>query len=235
LTERIDSAPAIADCSDASRSAGILWPSVNGSADMKIKIWGLIALAPLLSFSPAKASTYEVDFTIPGSFASVSEAVVTGRIVTDCDTCVLHPSDFVSWSFTINGAYSPGHAGPVDFAASFSGGPSDISSFGTSPLSARGGLIRVNSAFGELEFFQAISRLEEDSVSIGPDGGLFAQAGCFKCSAFHTGSGGPIGVEVEVAATPLPATLPFFAAGLGVMGLLLRRRVRKGRAVIAAA
>jgi hypothetical protein len=189
---------------------------------VKIRLLGLIALVPLLSFSPAKASTYKVDFTIPGSFGSASEAVVTGRMVTDCDSCVLRPSDFVSWSFTINGAY----AGPVHFSASFSGGSSDIRLFRTSPLFAKGGLIRYTSAFGELEFFHAISRLEADRVSIGPDGGLFAQAGCFKCAAFHMGSGAPI--AAEVAATPLPAALPLFGAGLGMIGLLGWRRKRKG-------
>ncbi len=31
----------------------------------------------------------------------------------------------------------------------------------------------------------------------------------------------------DVEATPLPAALPLFAGGLGVMGLLARRRTRK--------
>jgi hypothetical protein len=38
-----------------------------------------------------------------------------------------------------------------------------------------------------------------------------------------------------VAATPLPATLPLFAGGLGAMGLLGRRRKRKNAAALAAA
>jgi hypothetical protein len=37
------------------------------------------------------------------------------------------------------------------------------------------------------------------------------------------------------AATPLPAALPLFATGLGVMGFLARRRKRKGSAAVAAA
>ena len=37
------------------------------------------------------------------------------------------------------------------------------------------------------------------------------------------------------AATPLPATLPLFAGGLGVIGLLGRRRKRKNAAALAAA
>jgi hypothetical protein len=38
-----------------------------------------------------------------------------------------------------------------------------------------------------------------------------------------------------VSATPLPAALPLFAGGLGVIGLLARRRKRKATAVLAAA
>jgi hypothetical protein len=39
----------------------------------------------------------------------------------------------------------------------------------------------------------------------------------------------------EVGQTPLPAAFPLFATGLGVMGLLARRRTRKNAAAIAAA
>jgi len=41
-------------------------------------------------------------------------------------------------------------------------------------------------------------------------------------------------VSVDVSAVPLPAALPLFATGLGVMGLLARRRKRKNAAAITA-
>ena len=41
-------------------------------------------------------------------------------------------------------------------------------------------------------------------------------------------------VSVSLAATPLPAALPLFATGLGVMGFLARRRKRKAAAALAA-
>jgi len=41
--------------------------------------------------------------------------------------------------------------------------------------------------------------------------------------------------SVTLSETPLPAALPLFAGGLGVIGLLARRRKRKGAAAIAAA
>jgi hypothetical protein len=39
----------------------------------------------------------------------------------------------------------------------------------------------------------------------------------------------------DVVATPLPAALPLFAGGLGVIGLLARRKKRKAPAAVAAA
>jgi hypothetical protein len=40
---------------------------------------------------------------------------------------------------------------------------------------------------------------------------------------------GSAGVEITVQETPLPATLPLFATGLGVMGLLGWRRRRRAQ------
>jgi hypothetical protein len=38
---------------------------------------------------------------------------------------------------------------------------------------------------------------------------------------------------VEVASTPLPAALPLFASGLGLMGFLAKRRKRQGAGIAA--
>ena len=40
--------------------------------------------------------------------------------------------------------------------------------------------------------------------------------------------------EITVGATPLPAALPLFAGGLGLVGLLARRRKRQGATAVAA-
>lgn len=42
-------------------------------------------------------------------------------------------------------------------------------------------------------------------------------------------------VQIQINATPIPAALPLFASGLGVMGFLVRRKKRKGAAPKAAA
>jgi hypothetical protein len=44
-----------------------------------------------------------------------------------------------------------------------------------------------------------------------------------------------VGFSAILTTTPLPATLPLFAGGLGAMGLLGRRRKRKNAAALAAA
>ena len=44
-----------------------------------------------------------------------------------------------------------------------------------------------------------------------------------------------LSITTADATTPLPAALPLFAGGLGVMGLLARRRKRKAVAALAAA
>jgi hypothetical protein len=41
--------------------------------------------------------------------------------------------------------------------------------------------------------------------------------------------------SIDIASTPLPAALPLFATGLGLIGLLARRRKRKAAAALAAA
>ena len=44
-----------------------------------------------------------------------------------------------------------------------------------------------------------------------------------------------VGEGTDLVATPLPAALPLFAGGLGVIGLLARRKKRKAPAAVAAA
>jgi hypothetical protein len=41
------------------------------------------------------------------------------------------------------------------------------------------------------------------------------------------GPGGPAYYDIRISATPVPAALPLFATGLGMLGLFARRRTRK--------
>jgi hypothetical protein len=64
--------------------------------------------------------------------------------------------------------------------------------------------------------------------------GYVTEDGSYFYSAIGTDAGS-VSVTPEVSATPLPAALPLFASGFGVMGLLGWRRKRKNSAAIAAA
>jgi hypothetical protein len=67
-------------------------------------------------------------------------------------------------------------------------------------------------------------------------GGTFTLSGFeHQLSGFQSRSIDGGSITTEIAATPLPAALPLFAGGLGVMGLLGWRRNRKNAAAIAAA
>ena len=61
---------------------------------MKSKLWGLLAFASLVGFSPAHAATftYDVDYAIG------SGPTITGDIVLNCDFCDVTSSTLVSWS-----------------------------------------------------------------------------------------------------------------------------------------
>ena len=58
----------------------------------------------------------------------------------------------------------------------------------------------------------------------------------FNQSGLYANSDGPYQMQIgtDVGTTPLPATLPLFATGLGAMGLLGWRRKRKNAAALAA-
>jgi hypothetical protein len=65
-------------------------------------------------------------------------------------------------------------------------------------------------------------------ASCGPD-----QEGNFWASAYRTSNQSAIALQTGelTATTPLPAALPLFASGLGVIGLLARCRKRKASAI----
>jgi hypothetical protein len=199
------------------RAAGIFFRGTS----MKSKLLGLMAIVPLLGLSPANASTYNVDFLQPKSGVTPFESVVvTGTIVTDCDSCVLQASDFVSWAFTITGTMN----------GSFSGGPANVdeTSAPDSPLSAGGGVIEYSSsAVGSLRF--RLPNLTE-YILFGPNE-IYAVLNCIGCDAYDSPEGIGIATETVAASTPLPAALPLFATGLGALGLLGWRRKRKAAAI----
>ncbi len=201
---------------------------------MKSKLLGLMAVVASLGLSPANASTYNVDFFLPtSSVTPFVYALVTGTIATDCDSCTLDVSHLGAWSFT--------YTGPGGMNGTFSGNNSNILTpvTGTSPLSAAGGNILYNyMAPGELEFLFVSGGAENDELIVGPNE-LVAEFDCSGCEVYDTPQtfgGFQFATEVPgTGATPLPAALPLFGTGLGVMGLFGWRRKRKGAAALTAA
>ena len=185
----------------------------------KAKLLGVVALVSLLDLSAATASTYNVNFSIPASAVDPFESVVvTGTMVTDCDSCTLQPSDFVSWSFIVAGTMS----------GSFSGGPANVTSLlpPVSPLSAGGGVITYDPhASGLLEFLFVTGAAENDLVEFGL-GALVAEVACSGCQAYNTGDGGHGGtIAVEaVTAVPEPSTWAMLLLGFAGIGFMAYRR-----------
>jgi len=202
---------------------------------MKSKLLGFIALVPLLGLSPANATTYDFAVAFPAIFTSPSATTVTGTISTDCNnSCVLAPSDFLSWSFTFSGFLN----------ATFSGGPSGVSQTGSSNLKAFPAVLQYVNPF--------VADGRSTTFSSGSDSLAFIDL-ISSGSAFPgeillaVGGSGQTGTEINVlnfatltgtfpgpSATPIPAALPLFATGLGALGLLGWRRKRKNAAAIAA-
>jgi hypothetical protein len=175
---------------------------------MKSKLLGFMGLVGLLGGAPANASTYDVNLDGLG-----------GTIVTDCDSCTLGASDFVSWTFTGDGY-------------SISGGPSGVSGSSTLPLSASSGVISFDSAPpSEYVYFTA----SNGYALFEP----FNGTGEFYLDI--NGAGAVVGadtsnpVTLAIETTPLPAALPLFSAGLGVLGLFGWRSKRKNAAALVAA
>jgi hypothetical protein len=190
---------------------------------MKAKLLGLMAIAAWLSMSPARATTYDyaVDYNIG------SGAVVTGSIETDCINCYLASTDFVSWNFSFNGI------------AGSSSGVDGITTNATSlasPLYATPAAILFVNNSSELLTLQFCNGTP--AVCDTPyfdDNNFIAQFIGYILPAENVGPlTVPVPYQIASLATPLPAALPLFGGGLGVMGLLARRRKRKNTTAIAA-
>jgi hypothetical protein len=209
---------------------------------MKTKLLGLIACAALFGMSQAEASTvYDVSFSF-----SENNVTVNGTITTNA-TGTLGPSNITAWSLTVNFSSPPI---PVTLT------PANSTLMLTgSDLTATSSALSFNFAgtdSGVLEFASSGGVGEFDAL---PNGNVIYEAGGYSCDGF----GGPqdfcaqewaapedgtvataeetgtvvIGTAA-VSTTPLPAALPLFATGLGVMGLFGWRRKRQTAAAIGA-
>ena len=225
---------------------------------MKSKLLGLIAFA-MLGVSQAHANiiyTLNDSYTLYGTGYSGPEPIysVSGTITTDGNLGVLSSADILDWSFTITGGATPytltnsnsqlalsGDALTATSAALLwaYGDPSNgdlgfVGIFGSFPF---GGYTKVGFDYSSGLYFS-------EGVFIG---GLTALEG--TCPAGYGCGFDPLipdersGTQIVAAAlspllaaeptAPLPAALPLFATGLGVMGLFgWRTKLRNAAAPI---
>lgn len=195
---------------------------------MKAKIFGAIACTILLDVSQAAATTYSVNDTVLGLTA-------TGAITTG----VSGLSDILSWSLTI----SDGGGGTATFndtdgtltvAGSdfYISGNSIYFNFGDNNPSTAGEVkFESVAGFPGTSYFQLTSEYVCGG-SCDPGTGAETLDFMHSAGAGHFYSSPEV---IAIAATPLPATLPLLASGLGALGLFGWRRKRKSAAVIQAA
>jgi hypothetical protein len=174
---------------------------------------------------------------------SIGTGTVTGTVTTDGNTGTLTDLDFTNWDLTIkDGATSATLLGP-----GFGAADNSFDQMNGSSVSATASNITFNfsgSAGANAYFFFENLTGPADFVCFGPGGGGLFGGVCASgqngnVEAFEINGGDNQSILLTgtqtIAATPLPAALPLFATGLGVAGLLARRRKRKNGAAIAAA
>jgi hypothetical protein len=176
----------------------------------------------VLALTPAAATTYDVTEDV-GSF------VVTGTITTNGDIGVLNATDILSWSLTITDGKKVTLLNNSDSNLSLSG--DDLTATKTNLVFDFDDTDRRTG--GELEFTEKGAsspyiKLLSAYVDGSSDGvfEVFAddkkqQEECQNCDD---------GSIIALAQSPLPAALPLFAAGVGAVGLLIRRRKRNASA-----
>jgi hypothetical protein len=197
---------------------------------MKAKLCGLIALIALLNVTRAGATTFNLEnLEIAPSYS------VTGSITTNGATGTLSSqTDISSWNLIINTGN-----GPVDLNGPGNPATSAVNYTGLA-LSVVGTGLFFNYGLSTASFFEigTTTGPNENVVleDAGQGGGPLLQFNDGVDSQSSSSVSGNIQIgTASISATPLPAALPLFAAGLGAMGLFGWRRKQKSAATIAAA
>jgi hypothetical protein len=194
---------------------------------MKLKLCGLVALMALLNVTHAGATTFNLEnLQIAPSYS------VTGSITTDGNTGALVQSDISSWNLIINTGNGPvtlnGPGSPATSAANLTG----------LALTVAGTGLFFNYGLSTASFFEiGTTALPNENVVLedaGQGGGPLLQFNDGVDSKSTSSVSGNVQIGTA-SATPLPATFPLFATGVGAMGLLGWRRKRKNAAAPAAA
>jgi hypothetical protein len=197
---------------------------------MNVKLLWLVACMAFAGASQTRAATiYNIDIT-------QGTDTVTGTITTDGTIGGLSASNIQTWNLTIENT-----TGTNNLIGTGSGVDSTLTLAPSSVLVATATALDFlfnDTTSGEL----AISNVSPSPFPAGAEQFLLQDTGL-------VGSGGAVYVDVNengdqqfgpsnqigtVGTTPLPAALPLFGVGLGVMGLLARRSKRKSPAAVVA-
>jgi len=192
----------------------------------------VVSLVLLLGATRAEAST----------FYSVSDSAgplgLTGFIETDSHTGILGSADITGWSLTVSGDAG----GPVTVTpsnSSFSVCPGTlVSPCGAGVLTATATDLFFDFSSSQNYF---IGFIDPGNVGIQyeTEGWHGFGSGVFVVGVFttdfdnQTESRAGNQIIASVSQTPLPAALPLFAGGFGVIGLIAGRRKRKAAATAA--
>ncbi|HEY2828104.1 MAG TPA: VPLPA-CTERM sorting domain-containing protein [Pirellulales bacterium] len=182
---------------------------------MKSKLFGVLVCVALLNVRPAGATTYNVNNT-PGNVLGV-----TGFITTDGNTGFLSSGDIIDWSLTI-----PATNGGTAFTLTNS---NSSVALGSNLLAATSTMLSFNFSSPSLSSLSFQNAALQYAViwfsGIAFSGGVGGnqEIGDGSCSLCFANSPPFFGTEI-IGTVPLPAALPLFASGLGVLGLLAWRR-----------
>jgi hypothetical protein len=178
--------------------------------------------------------TYEL---VPTTFQNCASCSVTGSITTDGTKGPINASDITAWNLLLtDGSLTQSLVNDPSLQNSFVGSSgTDLSATATQlkyDFSGNGFLQFDNAGFANGTTI-LLSYLCYASVSGCGVGSQAAQTSAISFEIYTDPFQQETGSVVIAATTPLPAALPLFAAGLGVMGLFGWRRERKNAALAA--
>jgi hypothetical protein len=192
---------------------------------MKMRLVGLLAgCLAMFGMSEVGATTYNVDISYVDIVTGFNS--VTGTIATDGNAGNLLPADIIDWNLVVKvGSATSSLLGPLSGNNSQFG----CNAFGCALVATPAAL-----TFDISMFFEGFG-FGSNPAPPGPYwtaatlvGSPFSQWNTENnpSGAFLALTGNLV-FPVAADATPLPAALPLFAGGLGVIGLLARRRKQK--------
>jgi hypothetical protein len=196
---------------------------------MKTRLGVAIAVAVAVGAFAAPASADTVaNFTLDGVTFS-DGGTATGTFTLDLDTSTLSN---VNITTSEDGPPLPGSLGDTYTSGTFSNSPAASFDFNDDYLGPFGGdelIINLSSTLTDSD----LASPGMFPIASGSETAYFFLCGEDEVCASRSITGGAL--DAVPSATPLPATLPLFAGGLGFVGYLTGRKKRKaGQALTAA-